>query len=209
MEKQWTVRESNTDGRMQSDVIQIDAAIYPKWEWGVLCGNLLAQFRDQSAETLWLKPTAVWEMPNGAGRIQAHIRTYRNTHSLFIFFIFFKSLIHTHMYLRSHLNVHKYWHTRAKYNLCDHTCNICKRAVQCTWANLLTQYSNQCQLQMRQLTSVLIGDTKLTWLLSIKLVKLIFRLADFRKKSFFLCFTVWTIYGYSCTTESTDTVSLI
>lgn len=39
---------------------ETDAPVHPKWELcGVMCGNLLAQFGDQSAETLWWKLTAV------------------------------------------------------------------------------------------------------------------------------------------------------
>lgn len=52
--------------------VEIDVAIYPKCPHigNGFCVGLLAQFKDQSAETLWLKLTAVWEMPNGAGRMR-------------------------------------------------------------------------------------------------------------------------------------------
>lgn len=48
----------------------------------------------------------------------------------------------------------------------------------------LSQDRYHCQLQMREHMSALTGDTKQTWLFSIKPVNLIIRLADFWKKSF-------------------------
>lgn len=51
---------------------QYTQSVHAQGVWA-LCGSLLAQFKDQSAETLWLKLTAVWEMTNGAG---THTRTH-------------------------------------------------------------------------------------------------------------------------------------
>lgn len=48
----------------------------------------------------------------------------------------------------------------------------------------LSQDRYHCQLQMREHMSALTGDTKQTWLFSIKPVNLIIRPADFWKKSF-------------------------
>ncbi len=99
-------------------------------ECGVLCGNLLAQFKDQSAETRWLKLTAAWEMPDGAGKMHAQTYTCTEKHT----FASCSSFAPTCKL--SHTSVHKYRHI-LNYSLCDCECNICKCTAQCAWENML------------------------------------------------------------------------
>lgn len=144
---------------------------------GFLCRNLLAQFRDQSAETLWKKLTAVWET------VQQHTHTHIQKHSLAIYLSLISTkclsntpdhaeILYTHML--SHMRDYK-CSARVPFSAHKQTSGT---------VGTLSQDRYHCQLQMREHMSALTGDTKQTWLFSIKPVNLIIHLADFWKKSF-------------------------
>lgn len=144
---------------------------------GFLCRNLLAQFRDQSAETLWKKLTAVWEI------VQQHTHTY--TEAL----VSYLSVSHIHKmplkYSKSRWNtVYTHAFTHAWLQM-QRACPVSSAHKQISGTvGTFSQDRYHCQLQMREHMSALTGDTKQTWLFSIKPVNLIIRLADFWKKSF-------------------------
>lgn len=62
-QKSSKVKTKRETARLESDVCRWGVETYPKSPCagivGLFVGNLLAQFKDQSLETLWLKMTAV------------------------------------------------------------------------------------------------------------------------------------------------------
>lgn len=134
------------------------------------CGSLCSHwpsFVDHSSDTFESKLTAVWEMPNDAGRIQSRthatvkITYFSSCHSASA-----RSLMHLASQLMKHAQIQ--W---MRMRMSVHTC---KHAKPAPWPELRSRTRRHMQ--------ALTGDTKQTRLLSIKPVNSIIRLAGFSRK---------------------------
>lgn len=138
------------------------------------CGSLCSHwpsFVDHSSDTFESKLTAVWEMPNDAGRIQSH--THARTHAT-VKITHFSSCHSASAHSLMHLALQSMKHTQIQWMRMRMSVHTCEHAKPAPWPEL--------RLRMRRHMRALTGDTEQTWLLSIKPVNLIIRLAGFSGK---------------------------